>query len=434
MAIDESRRIFAEAVELYDNGDYNGALALFDIVERDLPNSRHINFHRALCLVKVGRIEEAKRCQRKLEGRIKAQDFQHLSRAIENAGLSDHDAEYEDDPISENLFTVKAVYPISGEECSVTGIVKKGVFRTGDTAYALNRASRRVPALIVRIGPADTPLLLARQGQQAMMLLRIKPDKISPGDTLVYEAQISASDATMTVKSNACGKTIIMECPEDLAPIEKMIKRGYYFDAEKSLSRYIVRNPENIFAKRMLAQVYLDDGSPLQDTIKALDLIRTVYQEGGSEDPTVINILAHAYAESGNPEEGLEALEHLYTLLHDVEAKRALLQRIDEFRMAYDLGELWEFADSYGEIIFKSYSGRESVRAIMKGVIPLDTTCRHNGLGDFSPLATSFAPLFPEVAALIKSKTQKQWTPGFIALLVILVLGILLTVLLPVIL
>ena len=429
---EESRRIFAEAMELSDKKQYSGALALLDTVEKEHPNSRHVNFHRAFCLLELGRVSEAKKCQDRLAGRIKPGDFQKLSQAIEKAQRSSGESDEEafSDSESESVFTVQNVYPVSADECSVIGTVKSGVFHVNDTAYVVSRSGRQLPTPILRIGPADTPLLLARKGQQAMLLLKIGPNKISNGATIVCKTRPAVNKASTTDKSVASDPGIISKCPPELAPVEEMIKKGSYRDAEEILRIYVNRNPSSMVAKRMLAQVYMDDNSPVQNPSKALELIQVVYHAGGASDLTVVNMLAHAQAKAGNPEMGLNFLERLYETLGEMEAKRGLAQRISDFRFKYDLGDLWELADNYGGVIFKSTDPDEVVRALVKGVVPLDSTCRRNAVGEFTPIETTLAPLFPELTALFKRKSQR-WSLGLLALAILLILGIIIALFLP---
>lgn len=436
MTKDESRRMFSEATQLFDDKQYAGALALLDTVDEAHPDSRHVNYHRALCLVELGRVDEARRCLKRLTGRIKPKHFQKLTQAIEKAEGTRNEANpspHEDlsaAPEGESVFTVQKVYPVNTHESSVTGIVKKGVFHVNDVAKVISRSGVPVPAPIMRIGPADTPLLLAREGQQAMLLLRVASDKINNGAYIVCTTRSADNRATMVAKPDDTGQICSMECPDELAPIKKMIRRGAYYDAEKALKAYIEQHPATMFAKRMLAQVYLEDTSPLRDPAKALPLIQQVYEAGGASDLTVTNMLVKAQAKSGKPDIGLHFLERLYASQKEMEAKRGLAQRIHDFRMEYELGDLWEFADSYGDIIFKSTNPEEVVRAIAKGIVPLECTCRLNAIGEFAPIETTLAPLYPEVAALFTPKTQ-QWNSAFLALLILLILGIVLALLLP---
>ncbi len=436
MTDEESRRMFAEAMQLFENKNYSGALAILDTVNQCHPNSRHVNFRRALCLVELGRVDEARNCQRRLEGRIKPKDFQRLSQAIEKAqptrtkDSGTDRVEELNEPETESLFTVKKVYPVSGEECSVTGTVKKGVFHPNDTAYIISRSGARIPAPILRIGPADTPLLLIREGQEGMLLLQVDPKKINPGTSIACSTHSSTDTGKIVIKSDTSDRLIIMERPVELIPLEKMIRRGDYQEAERQLNAYTEQNPVNMFAKRMLAQVYLEKYSPLRNPDKAVYLLQTVYQAGGAADLTVTNMLAHAHAESGDPETGLQYLERMYDSLVDINEKRGLAQRIHDFRKEYNLGDLWEIADSYGDIIFRSTNTEDMVHAVVKGTVPRDSKCRNNGVGEFTPIETALAPLFPEIAALFKPKNQLL-SPGFLLILGLMMLAIIAALFLP---
>ena len=433
---EESRSLFSEAVELFECRKYSEALALLDTVDKQHPNSRHINFHRALCLVELGRLDEAILCQRRIEGRIKPQDQEKLANAIDSAkllirhGSEKKEEEVKPDVDSENIFIVQSVYPVSTEECSVVGSVKKGVFHVDDIANVVGASGALLPAPIMRIGPADTPLLLAREGQHIMFLLHIAPEQVNPGTSIICETHLDAHAATIMVRPSASIQTDILERPAALAPVERMIKQGVYDKAERLLNAYADQHPTNMATKRMLAQVYLAEDSPVRDPAKALYLIQMVYQAGGAEDPAVNTLLAHAQAENGDTKMGLRFMERLYALTTDDRAKQALIQRIHDFRSKYNLGDLWEFADSYGEVVFKSSDPAEVVRAVVNGAVPLEATCRRNSVGEFTPLETTLAPIFPEVAALFKPKKQ-QWSPGFLILVFLLLLSILMALFLP---
>ena len=441
MTNEEAKRLYEEAVRRYDGRDFAGALELLDRVESERPNSRHIIYHSALCLAALGRVDAARICLKKLEGRIDPNSLERLEKEIADAtpakseevaaagGLEDSAAPPPEG--SENIFVVQAVYPISTEECSVVGRVKKGVFHTDDIANVVGAEGALLPAPIMRIGPADTPLLLAREGQRSVMVLRIDPNQISSGTSIICETRRAAHAVTMVAPSKSSKKASLLERPAELAPVEKLMKQGAYREAEHLLNAYTAQHPTSIVAKRMLAQVYLESDSPLRDPSKALYLIRMVYQAGGAEDPVVTNLLAQAQAETGDPEMGLRFLERLYASTLDVEAKQALAQRIHGFRSKYGLGEVWEFADAYGDVIFESHNSSEAVRAILNGVVPLDAGCRRNHVGNFEPVETTLAPLYPEVAALYKPQQTQQSSPVFILIMAFLILGIIVAWFLP---
>lgn len=433
MTNEEARRIYGEAVQLFEEKDFFKALELLDAIDAERPNSRHTTFQRALCLVELGRLDEAVLCQKKIEGRISPESAQQLADCIGKAKQASANASENEvlpDSDSENVFIVQAVYPVSTEECSVVGTIKKGVFHVDDIANVVGPSGVLLPAPILRIGPADTPLLLAREGQHIMFLLHIGPEQVNPSTSIICETHLDAHAATIMVRPSASNPDNILERPAALAPVARMIKQKDYGKAERLLNAYAEQHPTNMATKQMLAQVYLAEDSPVRDPSKALYLIQIVYQAGGAEDPVVNTLLAHAQAENGDTQTGLRFMERLYASVEDDRAKQALAQRIHDFRSKYNLGDLWEFADSYDEVIFKANNPAEVVRAIANGSVPLEATCRHNSIGDFTPIETTLSPLFPEVAALFKP-AKRQWDPVFLVLLFLLLLGLLLAIVLP---
>ncbi len=516
MTSDEVKRLYGEAVQRHADGDYAGALKLLESIEADESGKHDMTYPRALCLVAMGRVEEATLCYRVLKDRLKPDALQQLEDAIakaremlrsgeEESGEDQHDdvslvqettdksaaaasvdkdakpeeqqstadalagnavqltphkntevsseedhesaiqkqAQPDAEDVSsaqeeegeaasepqeeENIFEVQSVYPVSADECSVVGRVTKGVFHVNAIAQLTGTSGVQISAPISRIGSADTPLLLAREGRRTVLVLRIEPDQISAGTLISCEPRKAKSD---TVAIPLPGKTTILERPVQLAPVERLMKQGDYEKAETLLEVYIARHPDDIVAQRMLAQLYLDSDPIQRDPEKALKLIRGVYRAGGAEDPAVTNILARAQAETGDPEMGLRFMERLYAATQDVEAKQAVAQRIHEFRRKYELGDLWEFMDSHGDVAFEASESQEIIRALKSGAIPPDAECRRNRVGGFEPMESALAPAFPEVAAFFK-KQQSQWNPGFLVLILLLLIGILIALFFP---
>jgi thioredoxin-like negative regulator of GroEL len=56
------------AVELYKSGEYTDALALMERISEVRPSSRHVMYTRALCLVALGRVGEARAVRDRLSG------------------------------------------------------------------------------------------------------------------------------------------------------------------------------------------------------------------------------------------------------------------------------------------------------------------------------------------------------------------------------
>ena len=65
-----------------------------------------------------------------------------------------------------NIFEVISAQPTSTDEVIVTGTVTEGTVRKGSWAAFESTNEMPVTAQIIRIGTADTPLNLIRQGTQ----------------------------------------------------------------------------------------------------------------------------------------------------------------------------------------------------------------------------------------------------------------------------
>jgi hypothetical protein len=330
-----------------------------------------------------------------------------------------------------NVFVVQSAYPVSVNECSVMGHVKKGVFYAGDVASVISPTGDPTPAPIARIGPAETPLNLAREGQRVMMLLRVDPALVGAGASIFCEARQTASAQTMIAPAARSRKEpTLAERPTELMTVERLIRQGACEEAVEKLNVYLDEHPQSLPARRLLAQAYLEPNSPIHDPVRALELIRRVYESGGADDPTVTHTLAQALAENDDPATGLRFLERLHETTQSVEARQALAQRINAFRAKYGMGDIWEFGDEYGEVLFESSDSEEIVRALAKGSIPRDCQCRRNRVGSWGPIEGELASACPNVAALYAPEEPKRNT-GFIIALIVLVLGILAALFLP---
>ncbi len=446
MTNEEAKHLYADAVQRFEKKDCDGALELLDQLDRERPNSRHVNYHRALCLLELGRTEEAEQCYAKLEGRMDGDALQQLAAAIEvsktsrrsASGISQFMRKHGDSASGSeeshsgnaNVFVVQSSYPVSLDECSVVGHVKKGVFHVGDIASVVSPMGEQLPAPIVRIGPAETPVNFAREGQRVMMLLRVDPAQVGAGAAILCENRQSAYAETMVVAARSPKARLVAERPAELMAVERIIKQGKFAEAESTLVAYLENRRDSIAAKRMLAQVYLESPPFLRNVNKALEIIRSAYESGGADDPTVTFILAQALAENNDSGMGLRFLDRLYAGTTDQEARHALEQRVNSFRAKYGLGDIWEFADESGEVLFETTESSEIVKAVANGVIPRTAMCRRNHVGAWTPLEESAAGMMPEVSALFK-EPMKKWHPGYILLLVFLVLSILVVVFFP---
>lgn len=429
MTNEEAKELYQRGVQKLEGGDYPGALAAFDALEADRPNSKSVMYHRALCLLRLGRVAEARELSQKLEGKLEPERMAEL-RAKLAAAEPRANASAPGAPASgeRNVFLIESVYPVSTTQTTVTGLVETGVLHTGDTLTLLSSEGLLLEAPILRIGTAETPLNLVRAGQKTVLLLSIDPSHATPGMRATSSAQAEAYAATMVVSSEPAEDSVV-ERNAELMEVERAFKRGDFAAASTTLDAYLQKDPRSIAGYRLLARLHLE--SPDHNDPKgALQAIRKAYELGGAEDPAVIGVLAQALAANGEAEQGLRFLERLYSGNLPVEARMALNKRIQEFRAEHQIGHVWEFADNYGEVVFEAKSMAEVAKAMKNKTIPLDAKCRRDRVGDWRPIEVALAPGNPEIAALYQPGGQNKGLGAVIFVLIAVVLIALIAVVL----
>jgi hypothetical protein len=111
-----------------------------------------------------------------------------------------------------------------------------------------------------------------------------------------------------------------------------------------------------------------------------------------------------------------------------LEARMALAHRILEYRDQYHLGHVWEFADTYGEVVFEAKNPEEVAKAIRNGALARDAKCRKDRIGEWRELIPALAAEHPEIAALLEPVQHgpSRWLilviVGLVAAIVVLLL------------
>ncbi len=424
MTNDEAKTVYQQGIGKLDSGDFSGALELFDLLEADRPNSRHVMYHRALCLIKLQRVAEAREVCQRLDGKLEPDRMADLKMKLAQAAAAQAaPAPAAPAPAGRNVFVIEAAHPVSASQCTVTGAVESGVLHTGDSLSVLSDEGLLLEASILRIGTADTPLNLVRAGQKTVLLLGIEATHIAPGMRATSSAQEEAYAATLVVSTQPA-EDLMQERNAELSDVERALKRGDFAGALAGLESYLQRDPNSIAAYRLSARVYLESPEH-KDPKSALMAIRKAYELGGADDPVVIGILSQALAENGEPEQGLRFLERLYAGNIAPDARIALNKRIQEYRTQYGLGHVWEFADQYGDVIFEAKSVEEAVKAIKNKTVGLDAKCRRDRLGDWRPIEVALAPDHPEIAALYQGGASGSGMgKGFMIVALVLLVAI----------
>lgn len=439
---EEAKQRYVEAVRLAQARRFAEALPLLDELDAERPNSRHVLYQRAKCLIALDRTDEAEALCGRLDGKAEPGQLEELRAALVDARLRSQAASRRPETAGaaparpapaaapppaddgRNVLTVEAVFPVSVDEATVTGHVESGMFRVGDTLSVIAPDGRTVQAPIRRIGPAETPVNLVRAGQRAVLLLAVDPSCVAPGASLTSATKQEAYAATMVVdtapKAEAGGNL-----PPALVEAERQIRAHAFDDALAGLQGFLAREPDHRAAHRLIARVYLDAGTHIRDADKALEHIRRAYELGGAQDPAVLEVLAEALAETGEAEQGLRFLERLFQNARDPQARFALTTRIRDYRGRHKLGHLWEFADNYGDVVFESGDFAEIAKALRNGTVPKDGKCRRDRVGEWVAIAEALSGQHPEIAAVFApAKGGASWVfPALVAILVAVIVA-----------
>lgn len=428
MTNEEAKQAYLRAVALHDEGRFGEALDLLDDVDAARPNSRQVAYHRALCLTRLGRFDEARGCHERLKGRIEVARLAELEAIIGTASAAAQAPKATLAPASEeeaatlaqatvvahvrpddrtNVMLIESTLPVSTEEATVTGHVSQGVFRTGDSVTIVSPNGMPLLAPIKRIGTADTPINLVRAGQRAIMLLEVEPDKVVPGSALTSTAQEDAHARTMVVGGGDAVAPSETDTTAELHRIERQLHAGAFEDAHAALMVYLEDEPESRAAHRLVAAVHLDEKSPLYDPQKGLNFIRRAYELDGANDPAVIQTLAQAMAQNGEAAHGLRFLERFGEHVQDIQARMALAERIQAFRDKHGLGNTWEFSDNFGDILLETSNLDEVAKALKSGLLPADAKCRRNHIGEWRTIEGALAPEHPGIASIYQAPPAK---------------------------
>jgi len=243
-----------------------------------------------------------------------------------------------------------------------------------------------------------------RQDQQGIIVLRVEPHYVAPGARLVADASDDAYAETMVVPDegeDTAGPGLAMQVGvmnPALREAEQLVNERRFEPAKEMLEVYVARNPHDGGAYHLLGRVHLEADDELQDAAVALEHVQKAYELGGDRDPAVLETLAKALGMTGRPEHGLRYLERLYALATTEDAKEAWAQRIEFYRKRFRLGTVWEFINSWGDVILESGDGEEIAKAIANGSVPKDAQVRRNKTGQLRSIEEALVPVFPQVA------------------------------------
>lgn len=419
MTNDEAKELYINAVQAFDAKDFDRALSMFEALDAERPNSRHVTYHRCICLGHLGRGAEARDHLAKIEGKLEREKLTEIRTLLgPHPGTASRAPEI---PVAtpmadapevhgDNVLVIESAFPKSTTETTITGHIRSGTFRTGDTLTLITESGMPLVAPIVRIGTAETPLKMARAGQKAIMLLQVEPHHVVPGSSATCVSQEESYAETMVVgiHDEASAASTASQMGGALLEVDRKIRSGDFGGALEKLSAYLEADPKSCAGHRLLAKIYLEGGDGFRDPKKALEHIRRSYELGGAEDPIVVDTLAQAMAANGEAEHGLRFLERLFTTTREFEAKGALGQRIVDFRSRHHLGHVWEFADNFGDVIFESGDIIEIIKAFKSNTVPRSSLCKKDRVGEWRKVEETIAIEHPEIGSLFKTEIPKR--------------------------
>jgi tetratricopeptide (TPR) repeat protein len=451
MTNEEAKKIYSDAIEQYKAGKFEGALSLLDELDRERPNSRNVLYYRALSFIRLSRLDEADECCKKLSGKLEADKLHELEASIasaRSASLKVADDDIPDaipvaEPIAEpaaaapaaptgdsaNVYIIESSFPVGTDETTVTGHVKSGSFRTGDSVMLVSPEGMPTLAPILRIGTTETPLKMIREGQKSVMLLSIASNNVVVGYSATSEGQEESYAATMVADtgSNGLQADLVVNTPE-LMDAERRLRAKDYSGARGVLEGLIAGDSGNATAHWLIARAHIESEGEDRDPEKALEHVQQAYEGGGADDPRVVDTLAQAMGETGDAEHGLLFFERLHGSKTDLQARAALVKRIVAYRTKYNLGHVWEFADSYGDVIFEATGIDEIVTALSNETVARDSKCRRDRVDEWRTIEAVLVPEYPEIAALYNGGGggNKKVLPIVIGVLVIAIVVVVL--------
>ena len=192
MTKEEAKSLLAEAVELVKNSQYLQAHTLLTEIDKAFPNSGRVTQQIALCLIGMGRLEEAdaacKRMEQMSGGNLgEVRDLLAAARRASAASATTPPAATT--PSATNEFFVESVNPVSDEETCVTGHVLRGAFFTGSMVSITTPDGLPLLAPVTRLATQNTPINVTGSGTMTASWLK----KYSPGWSVIGESSVYVS-------------------------------------------------------------------------------------------------------------------------------------------------------------------------------------------------------------------------------------------------
>lgn len=237
---------------------------------------------------------------------------------------------------------------------------------------------------ITRIGTVETPANLVREGDQNTLLLGVEAKHLTPG-MIIATSEEGTYAPTMIVTEMAPAQRGEMAVrPEDLLAIEGLINHRQFSEALEALNAYKASAKNRYMPLQLKARILLESEptDDFHDAKEALVLIREAYDGHGKSDGEVLETLARALGENGEPVSGLRDLDRLYNYALDVDSREYYQSKIVAHRRRYNIDDRWDVLDSMGDVIFSTNTENEVADKHEEEEFPADAQVRKNRIGE----------------------------------------------------
>jgi ribosomal protein L22 len=309
-----------------------------------------------------------------------------------------------------NQFKIDTVQAVASDESMVTGTVVTGLLRKGSWIAFATDDGTPITGQICRIGDVKAPLNQLREGDSSTLVLGVEEKHLKPGMVVTTQEEGTFAPTMIVTEMAPAARGDLEVRPKELVDIEIQINQRRYREALEALEKYHAGQKMVFIVQQLTARIHLES-EPVDvehDTKKALQLIRDAYDGFGKSDADVLETMARALGENGEPISGLRYLDRLFAYAMDLDSREYYQTKIIAHRRRYNIRDKWEVLDATGDVIFSTERESELVENNDEDPYPNGCQVRKNRIGELVDIddfvrgngapktATSFwAKIFP---------------------------------------
>lgn len=197
--------------------------------------------------------------------------------------------------------------------------------------------------------------------------------------------------------------------------------------AREILDEVLKQRPDNEEANLLLSRLYLEGDEDTKDAEAALFHAEQALRLEGGKSPIFLKAMAEALGTNNRAEEGVTYLEKTYEIERREEGKKAAEELIASYRIRFNLGQLWQFADESGRIPYESAQVEEIKQNLVNGNLSSGALCRKNRVGYFHPIKDSLVKAEGPIEVLYQPLryhiARGAGVSGILAVIICLVAG-----------